>query len=330
MIGCGDIWEKGHWPQALAHLREHIKVKYTYDKSPERSEAAAAKSGATAVSEVDRIFDDPDIDIVTIATPPFARVEYVEKACRAEKHIVLEKPMARTIGDARGIHRMVKDSGVCCYIPFGRAITPTLLELELLIKRGDFGKPKGFVHANLNGPYNWIPLDHWMHDMEKSGGPIFDYSIHFIELARACMGAEAEHVLYCGKNTTGRVKSDDFAALLIEYENGAMGEFTKLWSFPPGNLCGLQTTHVVLENAVCEIVMPEVKIYHDDKVIEITTSQNDIPGRAKGYLNLIDSIENGTPLFADATVGLRIAEILDGALTSRKNGKKERIVRSDT
>jgi predicted dehydrogenase len=169
-----------------------------------------------------------------------------------------------------------------------------------------------------------------MHDMAKSGGPIFDYSIHFIELARACMSAETEHVLYCGRNTTGRVKSDDFVALLIEYENGAMGEFTKLWSFPPGNPCGLQTTHVVLEDAVCEISMPEVKIYHNNKVIEINTTPNEIPGRAQGYLHLIDSIENGTELFADATDGLRIAETLDAAFTSRKTGKKERENRSDS
>ncbi len=330
MIGCGDIWNKGHWPQGLAHLRETIAVKYTYDMSLEHSEAAATVSGATAVADADRIFEDPEIDIVTIATPPFARIEYVQKACNAKKHIVLEKPMARTIEDARAIHRLVNQAGVRCFMPFARAVTPTLLELESLIKRGDYGEPKGFVHANLNGPYSWIPLDHWMHDMEKSGGPIFDYSIHFIELARACMGSEADQVLYSGKNTTGRVKSDDFAALLIEYEKGAMGEFTKLWTFPEGNPCGLQTTHVVLENAVCEITMPWVKIYHDNEVIEINAKPKDLPGRAMGYLNLIDSIENGTPLLADATDGLRIAEILDAAFASRKGERKVRLVRSET
>jgi hypothetical protein len=90
-----------------------------YDTAPERSEAAAAQSGAATVAEVDRIFDDSEIDIVTIATPPFALIEYVEKACKAEKHLVLEKPMARTIEDARGIQRMVKDSEVRGFMPFG-------------------------------------------------------------------------------------------------------------------------------------------------------------------------------------------------------------------
>jgi predicted dehydrogenase len=323
MIGCGDIWNKGHWPQALAHLEDVIRVKYTYDADEERSRAAAEISGADAAPDVDKLFDDPEIDIVAIATPPFARLEFVKKACAAGKHVMLEKPMARSLDDAVAIHREVTESGVQCSIPFARTITGPLLELQALIGSGHFGAPKGFVHSNLGAPYGWIPLDHWMHDMEKSGGPIFDYSIHFVELARALMGAEAGSVFYAGKNTTGRVLSDDFATLLLEYENGAMGEFTKLWSFPPENPCSHQTTHVVLEDAVCEILLPSVKIYRHNRVIEINVKPNELPGRAKSYLNLIDAIENGAPLLASATDGLRIAETLDAALRSRESGKKE-------
>ena len=328
IIGCGDIWNKGHWPGAFAHLQDTIEVRYTFDISPENAQAAADKSGAQAIENPDRIFGDSEVDIVTIATPPYARLEYVKKACAAGKHIMLEKPMARSLDDAVAIHGEVTKAGIRCSIPFARTITSPLLELQSLIQTGHFGAPKGFVHSNLGGPYGWIPLDHWMHDMEKSGGPIFDYSIHFIELARACMTSEAKTVYYAGKNTTDRVKSDDFAALLIEYENGAMGEFTKLWSFPPENPCALQSTHVVLEEAVCEVLLPTVRIFCNNRVIEINEKKSDLPGRAKGYLNLIDSIENGSPLLANSADGLRIAEILDTAFTSRGSGRKETVVKN--
>ena len=65
MIGCGDIWNKGHWPEAFAHLGDVIRVKYTYDIDAEKAQAAADKSGAEVASDVDKLFDDPEIDIIT-------------------------------------------------------------------------------------------------------------------------------------------------------------------------------------------------------------------------------------------------------------------------
>ena len=139
MIGCGDIWNKGHWPQAFAHLEDVIRIKYTYDIDAEKAQSAAEKSGAEVASDVDKLFEDPEIDIVTIATPPFARLEYVEKACRAGKHIMLEKPMARTLEDAVAIRQKVEESGVRCSIPFARTVTGPLLELQSLVGTGHFG-----------------------------------------------------------------------------------------------------------------------------------------------------------------------------------------------
>jgi predicted dehydrogenase len=162
-----------------------------------------------------------------------------------------------------------------------------------------------------------------MHDIEKSGGPIFDYSIHFIELARACMDSEAKEVCYMGANTTGLVKSDDQATMLVQYESGGFGEFTKSWSFPTNVRLGHQTTHVVCRNAVVTLD-PNVIIHTANGDREVT-AKSEIPGRAEGYLNLISAIENDTPLFASELEGLRTIEILDTALKSRESGKKEQV-----
>jgi ribosome biogenesis GTPase len=110
VIGTGVIWERGHWP--AIQTVEELSVDAVYDLDEERREAVAAATGATAVADAGAIFDVEAIDIVTIATPPFARREYVEAACAAGKHLMLEKPVARTLGHADDERRVVAGSDV--------------------------------------------------------------------------------------------------------------------------------------------------------------------------------------------------------------------------
>ena len=323
-IGCGVIWNNGHWNGGLKHIPDKARVKYVYDINSELAQKAAADTGAKAVDDPDAIFEADDVDIVTIATPPFARLEYVQKACAVGKHLMVEKPMSRTLEDALGIFRAVRDSGVKCFVPFARATSSTQRQLVDLIGSGELGDPVAFVHTNLSGPYSWVPLDHWMHDMERSGGPIFDYSIHFIELARACMFSEASQVCYVGADVTGRVKSDDQATLLVEYESGAFGEFTKSWAFPPGVRVGHQSTYVVCRDAVV-VLDNGVEIHTTEGVRNLPSPAGELPGRAETYMNLIEAIENDTPLYASELEGLRTIEILAAGLRSRETGQKEKV-----
>jgi predicted dehydrogenase len=269
------------------------------------------------------LFDSENVDIVTIATPPFARAEYVKMACAAGKHLMVEKPMARTLEDALSIFSAVRESGVKCFVPFARAVSSMMRKIVDAFESDRFGRPVAFIHTNLSTPYGWVPLDHWMHNMEESGGPIFDYSIHFIELARSCMMSEARRVSYAGSAVTNRVKSDDHAVLAIEYENEAMGEFTKSWTFPPQVRLGHQTTHIVCQDAVIVLDASGTTVYTNDGASKLESPKNQVPGRAEAYLNLISAIEDGTPLYASELEGLRTNEILHSALASRESGRKE-------
>jgi len=327
VIGCGKIWEIGHWP-GLKEIPDRVHVRCVYDADEAAARRAADETGAALLDDPDRIFDDGAVDMVCIATPPYARVEYVRKACSAGKHLMLEKPMARTIDQAIDIYNNVRESGVKCFIPFMRACSSPRRELAEKISSGTFGEPLVFVHTNLGMPYTWIPLDHWMHDQSLSGGPIFDYSIHFIEMARAALGAEAEAVLYRGAATTGRVKSDDHAGLTVDYAGGAFGQFTKSWCFPPGCDYGHSADHIVCRDAVIEMGK-EVLIHTPGGVSEFKPSRPGGNGRAEAFGNLIAAIENDEPLYASELNGLRTNEILDAMERSGASGGKEPVALHD-
>lgn len=317
VTGAGVIWDRGHWP-ALQEIDE-ITVEAVYDLDEERRAEVAAETGAAAVEDADAIFADDGIDVVTIATPPFARREYVEAATDAGKHLMLEKPVARTLEDTLAIHEAVEAAGVQCFVPFGRTASSAMAEVVDLVHSGELGEPRVFHHSSLGTPYEWVDLDHWMHDHERSGGPVFDYSIHAIDLGRACMG-EAEAVSYDGRATTGRVAADDHATLSVYYEDDAFGEYTKSWAYPPGVEYRVEDTQVVCEDGV--IVMGEALEVHTPDGVRTVDVEADRRSRAVGYRNLIGGIESGEALIADVSDGLRAIEILDAALDSRDAGER--------
>lgn len=328
VIGCGVIWDTGHW-KGLKELIGEVRVRYVYDVDEARAHSAAQQTGAAHLTEPTRMFDDEAVDIVTIATPPFARVDYVRRACAAGKHLMLEKPMARTLEQALEIVRCIREAGVKCFIPFARAVSAPRRELAQMVRSGAFGEPLGFVHTSLGAPYGWIPLDHWMHAEDQSGGPLFDYSIHFMELARACLGAEAQSVLYGGAAVTGRVKSHDQAALLVHYEGGKFGQFTKSWSFPPGCNYSHTADHVVCRDAVVAMGNT-INVHTPDGTRELELAKDAPDGRAQSYRNLIAAIEDDAPLYASELNGLRMNEILDAMERSRASGSQERVVVHET
>jgi predicted dehydrogenase len=326
VIGCGKIWEIGHW-KGLQEMPDEARVRYVYDTDEARARQAAEQSGAACLQKPEAIFDDEAVDIVAILTPPLARVDYVRQACQAGKHLMLEKPMARTLEAALEIRRLIVQAGVKCFIPFMRTMNAPARQLAEQVRSGAFGEPLAFVHTFLGTPYPWIALDHWMHDQVLSGGPIFDYSIHFLELARACLG-EAASVLYGGAALTGRVRSDDHAALLVHYADGGLGQFTKSWDFPPGCKYGHQTTHVVCRDAVL-VIGKAIEAHTSDGRRELDLGRDAAGGRAESYRNLIAAIERGAPLHADELNGLRMNEILDGMERSRASGRREPVVLHD-
>jgi predicted dehydrogenase len=320
VIGCGKIWEIGHWP-GLKELADEVAIRYVYDTTPALAAKAAADTGAKALDKDDAIFDDPAVDIVCVLTPPRPRPLYVRKACAAGKHLMIEKPMARTVADALDIVRHVRTGQRKCFVPFVRGLSALHRSVADAVRAGRFGAPLAFVHTSLGPPYPWIPLDHWMHDQAESGGPIFDFSIHFIEIARAYLG-EAAAVLYAGAALTGRVRSDDQATLIAYYADGGLGQFTKSWSFPPGVDGTPMTTCLLCRDAV--IVFGEKTEIRTPKGVSDFQVPAGVPGgRAATYRNLFAAIETNAPLFADELCGLRMTEILDAMEQSRASGKKE-------
>ena len=111
IIGAG--WVSGEHVKAYAS-NPNAKVIGIYSRTAERAKAKLEECGVEGkvFSSLDELLASPDIDIVSICSPPSVHAEQVIAAASAGKHIVIEKPLAMNMEDVRKMQKAVQDAGV--------------------------------------------------------------------------------------------------------------------------------------------------------------------------------------------------------------------------
>jgi predicted dehydrogenase len=137
-----------------------------------------------------RIIEDPTIDIVDIATPNHLHPEMAIAAAEAGKHIICEKPLARTAPEAKAMLDAVIKAGVVNMVAFNYRRTPAIALAKKYIEEGAIGEILNFRATYLQ---DWSadpssPLS-WRFQKSVAGsGAVGDIGTHIIDLARYLAG----------------------------------------------------------------------------------------------------------------------------------------------
>jgi len=189
-----------------------------------------------------------DIDVVDITSPNRFHAEMAIEAARAGKHILLEKPMAMNLSEARRMLSAARRAGVRHMIWFNYRRVPAVALARKIIQEGRLGRIRHFRAVYLQ---DWIndpefPLV-WRLRREQAGsGAHGDLNSHLIDLARFLVGEITEVVgeaqtfikerrlpeaeaagLKAGRGSRrrGRVTVDDACLFLARFAGGALGSF---------------------------------------------------------------------------------------------------------
>jgi predicted dehydrogenase len=190
----------------------------------------------------------PDIDIVDIVTPNDSHAEIAIAAAEAGKHIICEKPLARTGDEAGTMLDAVRKAGVIHMVAFNYRRTPAVALARKYVEEGRIGRVLNFRGTYLQ---DWSadpdsPLS-WRFQKKIAGsGAIGDIGTHVVDLARYLVGEIAEvSALVRTYNETRPVQSggldklgaaeknaggeraavdvDDEVVTLLKFADGAIG-----------------------------------------------------------------------------------------------------------
>jgi UDP-N-acetylglucosamine 3-dehydrogenase len=239
LIGCGSIAQSAHLP-AIARLPGLVRLVAAADVRAEAAQAAAAPFGADAYSDYRQVVARPDVDMVILCTPEFAHREQVEAAAAAGKHVLSEKPMAKTLPEADAMIDAARRAGTRLMIGHSRRFTGRYQEVRRAIDAGEIGlvrvvrenERRSRPPAGRDSTY-WNP-QHWTGDPRYSVGAILTNGIHEADLFRWFAGAEPVRVYAEHKTTRPGNLVPDFITFTVDFANGAVASGEVSNCLPPG------------------------------------------------------------------------------------------------
>jgi glucose-fructose oxidoreductase len=131
---------------------------------------------------LDRIADNPEIDIVYVVTPNTLHRDFVIRAAKAGKHVITEKPMGGTVADCDAMIGACRKAKVKLSVGYRMHFDPYVKEMMRLQRDGDFGD---LTKLTGNFSFTFGPRAWRIEKKLSGGGPLMDVGIYVIQ--SACM-----------------------------------------------------------------------------------------------------------------------------------------------
>lgn len=335
--------------------RTHIPVFQATPGMSVSAVASAHKRRAEKVAQkynIPNAFDDyrelvelPEIDLVSVVTPPDLHCRVTMAALEAGKHILCEKPMAMDANESRIMLDKAREKGIIHLMNFEFRTEPVRQKMKQLIDEGYLGQLY-LVHVSIFTSF-WQDYSHimrrWWFRSESGGGWLGALGSHFIDTLLYWFGDILEvsahlDTLVSSRKVKGfevpqNVDADDTFNLLVRFQNGASGVFVSsavvhTTEMPRVVAYGSGGTLVLEGDCLYgskrgETGMKKISIDDDEVVLpeNIVFDPHYMPFTRWARL-IAEAITCGQQLSPSFEDGLRCQEVMDAARLSSAEGKR--------
>jgi len=174
----------GYWgPNLLRNLvsNEECHVKFAVDISAERRDFVQSLYPEIQVSnDAEEIFSDSDIDAVVIATPVRSHFDLTMRALEANKHVLIEKPMATTVAEVDQLGKLAESKNLIAMVGHTFLYNRAVRHIKKIIDAGELGDIRyiysqrvnlGRIRSDVDALWNLAPHDvsiiqYWLNNSE--------------------------------------------------------------------------------------------------------------------------------------------------------------------
>ena len=188
------------------------------------AEPLATELGARVAPDAAALCASEDVDLVVVASPTYLHAEHVIAAASARKHVFCEKPVARTLEDARAMVRACDDADVRLAIGHVVRFFPEYRRAKELLDAGVLGRAA--VATLTRGTLPVGAARAWYLDPAKSGGVVLDLMLHDLDVLRWWFG-EPAHV-YGKRMADGGAL--DYALATVRYDDRPIVQLEASWA----------------------------------------------------------------------------------------------------
>lgn len=223
LIGCGRISAKHAW----AFKRNNAILSWACDleKAKIRALNKLYKFEHNTIDYND-VLKDPKIDAVSVATDHASHARITIDALKSGKHVLVEKPMATKISDAKKMLKQAEKRDLVLSVVSQHQYDPLLQEIKKVIDKKMLGR---IIVTNAicqcHKTKDYYSRSYWRGKKEFEGGSVLiNQAIHIINVTNWLVGSPK--IVKCIKKNFkfgGIINTEDSACVLLEYEDGAIG-----------------------------------------------------------------------------------------------------------
>ncbi|EAC9044091.1 Gfo/Idh/MocA family oxidoreductase [Listeria monocytogenes] len=347
IIGCGGIANGKHMPSLLKS--EKAEMVAFCDIVLEKAEAAAKEFGsenASVYTNYVELLQDKSIDVIHVCTPNISHAEISIAAMEAGKHVMCEKPMAKTTAEAKSMIEAAERTGKKLTIGYQNRFRKDSDYLHQVCENGELGdiyyaKAKAIRRRAV--PTWGVFLD----EEAQGGGPLIDIGTHALDLTLWMMDnykpkyvvGNSYHQLAKKENAANAWGSwdpskftvEDSAFGFITMENGATIVLEASWALNTLDVGEARTSLSGTEggadmedglriNGEAHSQMYEKKIQLEAGGVDFYDGTGDDPALIEAE-QWLAAIENNTDPVVKPEQALVVTQILEAIYESSKTGQ---------
>ena len=228
IIGCGGFART--FAAAIQGELGNIDLYFASRDHARAATFSAEFHGADSFGSYESAVADPRVEAVYICTPHHLHLEHARLAAEAGKHILLEKPLARTADEARAIVDLASGTGVTLMVAENYRFMPPVQAAREMVDRGDLGTLR-LVQLQEDFPFQPVQ---WRNDAQLNGGGVLiDGGIHKVSLLAYLAGDPAE--VYAAEVPSAQpgLAAEDGVVAMLRYASGLVGVINHSWSAGP-------------------------------------------------------------------------------------------------
>ena len=304
IIGCG--WVAEEYVKAF-QKDQRSELRTLVSRNPANAERYRDRYDLKCTIETDasKMLQQDDVDIVVVCTPHNVHTEYVVAAAEADKHIIIEKPIALTPEDIHKQREAVRKNKVKTVVSFVLHWNPLLMTIDRLIEDEGFGE---IFMVEVDYLHRIWDLK-WYGSREKSGTALLTAGCHAVDALRWFACSEVEEVFAYQVKTDNPAEYPGTISINVKFKDGKIGRSTTTFDakMPYRFNIGIYGTEGTLRNN--ELFAPKLFPGQNDftKIPCILPDSGDVThhpfqGEVSHFLDCIINDEQPFPDIEDAAL----------------------------
>ena len=227
LIGCG------HMGQAhLEHIysKENVCIEYVCDRDESRARDFQRHYGAKHIcTDANTCISAENVDIVIIATYPSSHLELLKLCLQHKKHVICEKPIAKTPEEGAEFVRLVKENpDVKVLVGYILRHNATYQKVAQMIQEGAIGKP---IVMRMSQNHHTMDWSRYRRLLEETP-PIVDCGVHYLDVMQWFTGATVTEMSGIGLRMEDDLPPDrkNYEMVTVKLSDGSVGFYEAGWT----------------------------------------------------------------------------------------------------